>query len=194
MLKNTGTHLRTPCSCIMGFDKVYKVYSVGGQMFDLRRVCLAQNPCTDLYQMIAVARANMATLKLPHKNPKIKGMGWTKEQGEKVAQKIHEYGYIEVYECRERYGDDLIDEMIKEHVVCYRPGPMWCDDLSLPEGVKFPIITAPTLLHLYVLKNGCWLLAILFMHNDDLSTTQNTINCCFLYLNFQQHNYYIMTV
>ena len=54
----------------------------------------------------------MATLKLPHKNPKIIDMGWTKEQGEKVAQKIREYGYIEVYELRERYGDNMIDEVI----------------------------------------------------------------------------------
>ena len=47
-------------------------------------------------------------------------------------------------------GDDIIDEMIKEHVVCYRPGPVWNDDLDLHKNVKFLIITAPTSLHLYV--------------------------------------------
>ena len=56
----------------MSFDEVYN----GQIMFDLRRVCLAPNPCKELSQMIAIARANLVTL---NKNPQNKVMGWTKE-------------------------------------------------------------------------------------------------------------------
>ena len=110
------------------------------------------DPEKEISQMIAVAQTNVTSLMVPPKNPKTPVIGWTKEQGEEVAQAIHTNGYMEVSTLREKHGDDMIDEMIKEHVVCYRPGPVWNDDLNLPKDVRFPIITAPTPLHLYVLR------------------------------------------
>ena len=145
-------------SCKMQFSKVYEV--VGGHMFDLRRVFMAMDPEKEISQMIAVAQTNITSLMVPPKNPKTPVIGWiekpvigwTKEQGEEVAHGICTDGYMEVRTLREKYGNDMIDEMIKEHVVCYRPGPLWNDDLNLPKDVRFPIITAPTPLHLYVLR------------------------------------------
>ena len=139
-------------SCSVQFDKVFE--KVGGHMFDLRRVFMALEPEEELSQMIAVAQTNLTSLIVPtpSKNPEKPELGWTKEQGEEVVNGIRLHGYMEVRPLREKHGDDMIDEMVKEHVVCYRPGPVWKDDLNLPENVEFPIITAPTPLHLWVLK------------------------------------------
>ena len=52
-----------------------------------------------------------------------------REQGESVTQGIRNHGYIEVYKLTQGQGRHVIDETIKERMVCYRPGPMWGDDL-----------------------------------------------------------------
>ena len=104
----------------------------------------------ELAQMIAIAQSHMQSLKCPN-TPK---MGWTKEQGESVEQGIHDHGYLEVYKLTQEdmYGHDNNDRQDDQRA----RGLLrtWGDDLILPENVKFPIITAPTPLHLFVLRNS----------------------------------------
>ena len=134
--------------CSIGFEEAYS--KVGGHMFDLRRVFTSLNPKEELDQMIAVTREKLVSLLTPKSD-----IGWNKVQGEEIAQGLREKGFMEVCPLQEKYGHDMLDAMIKEHVVCYRPGPVWSDDLHLQEmTVEYPIITAPTPLHLWVLKNS----------------------------------------
>ena len=136
------------CSESLHFEEAYE--RVGGHMYDLRRVFTALDPKNELDQMIAVARTKLTSLLLPE--PKI---GWNREQGEEIAQGFLKKGYTEVRPLQEKHGSDMLDAMIKEHVICYRPGPVWSDDLNCQDAsaLEYPIITAPTPLHLWVLKN-----------------------------------------
>ena len=132
----------------MQFEKVYK--RVGGHMFDLRKVFTSLDPKNELDQMVAIARTELTSLVIPEPN-----IGWNKEQGEEIAKGLRDRGYMEVRPLQGKHGSDMLDAMIKENVICYRPGPVWNDDLNLqdPSTVEYPIITAPTPLHLWVLKN-----------------------------------------
>ena len=137
--------------CSMQFEDVYE--KVGGDMFDLRRVFTALDPKDELDQMIAVARIKLTSLLRPE--PKI---GWDMKQGEEIAELLLKNGYINDVlqnEALKHHSRDILDAMIKENVICFRPGPVWNDDLNKQETntSEYPIVTAPTPLHLWVLKN-----------------------------------------
>ena len=132
--KNTGSSWKSPKTMSTLLNGVWRsLRAVGGHMVDLKKICLSISPMEELAQMVAIAHSHMNSLKCP-------------EHGESVAQgilrsRLHRELHTHTGGVEDAYGhDNYIDEMIKGHVVCYRPGPKWGDDLILPEKLMLSFL------------------------------------------------------
>ena len=128
------------------FNDVYDVF--GGHMFHLKK-CYLRGVHPELTTIVKMALVRWKLFVVP--NSGSKKFKWSRESALFVMDQLRENGSIQYTALKDSFGEELVDEMIKEHFLCYQPLPLLVDN-TVEDSSHYPILTAPSPAHLWTLR------------------------------------------
>lgn len=76
---------------------------------------------------------------------------WTHEAALAVMKQLCEQDSVQYIHLREEFGEDVVNQMIKEHFLVYQPLPSVVNT-HVEDPSKYPILTSPSPAHLRTLR------------------------------------------
>ena len=100
------------------FDDVYDVF--GGHMFPLKQ-CYLRGVRTESTTIVKMALVRWKQFVVP--TSESKKFKWSRESAIAVMDQLRENGSIQYTVLKDSFGEELVDEMVKEHFLVYQPLP-----------------------------------------------------------------------
>ena len=76
---------------------------------------------------------------------------WSRKASMCVMKELRDKGVLQYTTLRDEFGQEAVDEMIKEHFLVYQPLPSLANS-PIEDSTGYPILTAPSPAHLWVLR------------------------------------------
>ena len=128
------------------FDDVYNVF--GGHMFHLKQ-CYLRGVRPESTTIVKMALVRWKQFVVPTSGSK--KFKWSRESAIAVMDQLRENGSIQYTALKNSFGEELVDEMVKEHFLVYQPLPSLVDN-DVEDPSHYPILTAPSPAHLWTLR------------------------------------------